>query len=149
MNSIKLFIKRKETSSDLPVPAYMSPLASGMDLYADIPCSVILEPGKYKLIPTGISAAIPSGYEAQIRPRSGLALKYGITVLNSPGTIDADYRGEISILLINFGEGPFEIKRGDRIAQMVISRTEKVELVEVQTLPDSDRGVGGFGSTGV
>lgn len=149
MDDIILYVKKKDASGDLPMPAYMSSQAAGMDLTADIEGSIILEPGKFKIIPTGIAVTIPYGYEAQVRPRSGLALKYGITVLNSPGTIDADYRGEVCVILINLGEKPFEIKRGDRIAQMVVSKIELVKLVEVETLPDSQRGAAGFGSTGI
>lgn len=149
MDDIILYVKRNDESRDLPLPAYMSSQAAGMDLAADIEGSIILEPGKFKIIPTGIKVAIPSGYEAQVRPRSGLALKYGVTVLNSPGTIDADYRGELRVILINLGEKPFEIKRGDRIAQIIVNKIQQVKLVETETLPDSERGSGGFGSTGI
>lgn len=149
MEDIKVYIKRKDTSSDLPLPSYMSSEAAGMDLAADITEDVLLEPGKYKIIPTGIFIALPPGYEIQIRPRSGLAAKYGITVLNSPGTIDADYRGEIRIILINLGDTPYLVKRGDRIAQMVLNKIEKVKLIETDVLPESQRGSSGFGSTGI
>jgi dUTP pyrophosphatase len=121
-----------------------------MDLLAAVPESapVIIEPGKYAMVPTALSIALPPGYEAQVRPRSGLAAKHGITVLNSPGTIDADYRGEIAVLLINHGSAAFAIKRGERIAQMVVAKVEQAELVMVQTLGETERGSGGFGSTG-
>jgi dUTP pyrophosphatase len=148
MDIVKVLLKRTQNSSDLPLPNYMSPQAAGMDLYANIEGSIIIESGKYKSIPTGIAIALPKGYEAQVRPRSGLAFKHGITILNSPGTIDADYRGEISVLLINLGEGVFEVRRGDRIAQLVINKLENVNLIEVTYLPDSSRGSNGFGSTG-
>jgi len=149
MDRIEVLIKRTSNSQDLPLPHYMSSQAAGMDLYANVEGSVIIEPGKYKCIPTGISIALPEGYEAQVRPRSGLALKHGITLLNSPGTIDADYRGEISVILINLGENAFEVKRGDRIAQLIINKIENVKLLEVTVLPDSNRGQKGFGSTGI
>lgn len=149
METIRVYIKKTTGSSDLQLPRYMSTQAAGMDLAADIGESILIEPGKRKSIPTGISIALPEGYEAQIRPRSGLALKHGITVLNSPGTIDPDFRGEICIILINLGEETFEIKKGDRIAQMVINKVEKAELIEVTELPYSQRSSGGFGSTGV
>jgi len=149
MDKLKLLIKRTEDSLDLPLPKYMSLQAAGMDLTANVKDTLVIPPGKYKIIPTGIMIALSSGYEAQVRPRSGLALKHGITVLNSPGTIDADYRGEISVLLINFGEEPFAVKRGDRICQLVINKIEQPEIIEVEELPASDRGKGGFGSTGI
>lgn len=146
---MKLLIKRTEESMDLPLPQYMSSQAAGMDLYANINDKISIMPGKFKAIPTGLMIALPSGYEAQVRPRSGLAFKHGITVLNTPGTVDPDYRGEIIIVLINLGEKPFEIKRGDRVAQLVINKIEQVELIETDNLPESERGVMGFGSTGV
>jgi dUTP pyrophosphatase len=126
----------------------MSKDAAGMDLYACLEEDVVLEKGKIKLIPTGLKIALPSGYEAQIRPRSGLALKHGISLVNTPGTIDADYRGEIKIIMINFGEEDFTIKHGERIAQMVINKIEQVELEVVDGLEDTERGAGGFGHTG-
>lgn len=146
---MKLYIRRCESAKDLPLPKYMSLQAAGMDLMANIKDDVTIKSGKGKSIPTGIEIALPSGYEAQVRPRSGLAFKYGITVLNSPGTIDADFRGEINIMLINLGENDFTIKRGDRIAQLVVSSVEHAELVEVWELPESERGSNGFGSTGI
>lgn len=148
MDKINVLIKRANNSHDLPLPDYMSPQAAGMDLYANVVDSIFIDPGKYKSIPAGISIALPKGYEAQVRPRSGLAFKHGITILNSPGTIDADYRGEISVLLVNLGETRFEVRRGDRIAQLVINKIENVNLIEVTFLPDSSRGQNGFGSTG-
>ena len=148
-DSLEVFIKRTDNAKDLPIPSYMSIQAAGMDLYANIESSILIKPGKFKTIPTGITIALPEGYEAQIRPRSGLAMKYGITVLNGPGTVDADYRGEINIILINFGKQDFKINRGDRIAQMVINKFEQVNMVEVDELPESSRGQKGFGSTGI
>lgn len=135
-------------SSDLPLPRYMTPHASGLDLYAAVSRDTVVKPGERKLIPTGFAFAIPPGYEAQIRPRSGLALQYGITLLNAPGTIDADYRGEISLIVINHSDKPFVIKRGDRLAQMVINKVYRAEFQEVETLDRTTRDTGGFGHTG-
>ncbi|SEM96602.1 dUTP diphosphatase [Bradyrhizobium sp. OK095] len=134
----------------LPQPAYQTAEAAGLDLMAAVPESepMTLAPGQYALVPTGLAIALPPGYEAQVRPRSGLAAKHGVTVLNSPGTIDADYRGEIKVILINHGAAPFVIKRGERIAQMVIAPVVQAALVPVATLSATDRGAGGFGSTG-
>ena len=135
---------------DLPLPTYHSPQAAGADLAAAVPIDtpVILEPGTFRLVPAGFAMALPTGYEAQIRPRSGLAFKHGVTVLNSPGTIDADYRGEVKVLLINHGPERFEITRGMRIAQMIIASVTKVQFEARDELDDSERGSGGFGSTG-
>ncbi|HSY55352.1 MAG TPA: dUTP diphosphatase [Bradyrhizobium sp.] len=132
------------------MPAYQSAEAAGLDLLAAVSedAPVILAPGKYALVPTGLSIALPPGYEAQVRPRSGLAAKHGVTVLNAPGTVDADYRGEIGVPLINHGDVPFTIRRGERIAQMVIASVVQAELVPVTTLSATARGTGGFGSTG-
>jgi dUTP pyrophosphatase len=130
------------------LPAYQTEHAAGMDLQANLEETIILEPGQRKLIPTGLKIELPSGYEAQIRPRSGLAFKHGITVLNSPGTIDADYRGEIKVLLINHGDEAFEIKNGERIAQMIIAKHEQVIWQKTNELSDTNRGIGGYGSTG-
>lgn len=130
------------------LPAYQTPLSAGMDLRANVAESVLLQPGQRTLVPTGLRIELPAGYEAQIRPRSGLALKHGITVLNSPGTIDADYRGEIQVLLVNLSEQAFEIKQGERIAQMVVARHERVQWMETAELSDTERGAGGFGHTG-
>jgi dUTP pyrophosphatase len=135
-------------NEDLPLPSYMSEQAAGMDLYAAIEHSLLLPKGHSALIPTGIAIALPPGYEAQVRPRSGLALKHMITTLNSPGTVDADYRGEIGVILINHGHDTFEITRGMRIAQLVITSYTKVIWNEVSDLPASERGTGGFGHTG-
>lgn len=134
----------------LKLPAYETVLAAGADLRAAVSDSVpmVLTPGERALVPTGFCMALPAGYEAQIRPRSGLAYKHGITCLNTPGTIDADYRGEVKVLLINHGQEPFTIHRGERIAQMVVSPITQPEFVEVDVLSETDRGAGGFGSTG-
>lgn len=131
-----------------PLPEYATPQSAGMDLRANISESVTLNPLERRLIPTGLHIALPIGYEAQIRPRSGLALKHGITVLNSPGTIDADYRGELMTLLINLSQEPFVINPGERIAQMVVERHEQVDFVLVDELDDTERGAGGYGHTG-
>lgn len=131
-----------------PNPAYATPLSAGMDLKADIDEAVTLGPLERTLIPTGLYIALPEGTEAQVRPRSGLAAKHGITVLNTPGTIDADYRGEIKVILVNLSNEPFTIEPGERIAQMVIARVEQAELVDVEILGDTERGADGFGSTG-
>lgn len=131
------------------LPAYATAQSAGMDLRANIDQSITIAPLERKLIPTGLYMALPAGYEAQVRPRSGLAIKKGITVLNSPGTIDADYRGEVCVILINLSNEPFEVQDGERIAQMVIARHEQPELVEVETLDETERGTGGFGHTGV
>lgn len=132
-----------------PLPAYATPQSAGMDLRANIDESIVLHPMDRRLVPTGLFMALPAGFEAQIRPRSGLALKHGITVLNTPGTIDADYRGEIMVLLINFSQTDFVINDGERIAQMVIAKHENPEFIEVETLDETERGAGGYGHTGV
>lgn len=149
-STIRVEVQQLPHGDGLPLPAYQTAHAAGMDLLAAVPDSapVILEPGKVAMVPTALSIALPPGYEAQVRPRSGLAAKHGITVLNSPGTIDADYRGEIAVLLINHGSAAFTIKRGERIAQMVIAPVSQAELVVVQALGETERGSGGFGSTG-
>ena len=147
-NSVPIAIKRLPHGLDLPLPAYQTNGAAGMDLYAAIKDPVTLASGEYGLVPTGLSMALPSGYEAQVRPRSGLSAKHGVTVLNSPGTIDADYRGEVKVILINHGQLPFEVARGERVAQMLITPVTRGVLEEVGTLPDTLRGEGGFGSTG-
>lgn len=136
-------------SFDLPLPEYMTPGSSGVDLYAANQEDVCLKPGERQLIPTGLAIALPLGWEAQVRPRSGLALKHGITLLNTPGTIDSDYRGEIKVLVINLGDKEYILKRGERIAQMVFAPVQQVELVEVEILSETRRGEGGFGHTGV
>ena len=131
------------------LPAYATALSAGMDLRANVDESIVMQPMERRLIPTGLYIALPPGYEAQVRPRSGLALKHGITVLNTPGTIDADYRGELGVLLINLSQEPFTVNNGERIAQMVIARHEQAELVEVEALDETERGAGGYGHTGV
>ncbi len=147
---VKVEVRQLPHGEGLPLPAYHSADAAGLDLLAAIPeaAPVTLQPGGRVLVPTGLIIALPSGYEAQLRPRSGLAARQGITLLNSPGTIDADYRGEVSVLLINHGDAPFTIGRGERIAQMIIAPVVQVELVRVTVLAATDRGSGGFGSTG-
>ncbi|MFA6431785.1 MAG: dUTP diphosphatase [Candidatus Margulisiibacteriota bacterium] len=131
-----------------PLPKYMSAFAAGMDLYAAVSDETIIKPGEWKLVPTGLAMALPEGYEAQVRPRSGLALKQGISVLNTPGTVDADYRGEVGVILMNHSKQDLIIKRGDRIAQMIINKIERIEFEEVEELADTQRGAGGFGHTG-
>jgi len=143
-----ILIKKLPGTDDIPSMQYMTEYAAGMDIYAAVAEPIVLAPGETKLIPAGFQMAIPPGYEAQVRPRSGLALKKNIGILNSPGTIDADYRGEVGIILTNFGKEPFAVQRGERIAQMVIAPVVKAELKFVSELPDSARGAGGFGSTG-
>ena len=132
-----------------PLPQYATPLSAGMDLRANLDAPVTLRPLERKLIPTGLRVALPEGYEAQVRPRSGLALKKGITVLNTPGTVDADYRGEVGVILINLSQEDFVVEDGERIAQMIIARHEQAELVEVSVLSETERGAGGFGHSGV
>lgn len=148
--TVKVEIRQLPHGEGLALPAYQSAHAAGLDLLAAVPeaTPMIIAPGKHALVPTGLSIALPAGYEAQIRPRSGLASKHGVTVLNAPGTVDADYRGEISVLLINHGDAPFPVRRGERIAQMVIARVTRAELVPAASLSATDRGAGGFGSTG-
>lgn len=146
--SVTVELKRLPNGADLPLPAYQSELAAGLDLLAAIDAPLVLEPGKRALVPTGLAMALPAGFEGQVRPRSGLAAKNGVTVLNTPGTIDADYRGEVKVILINLGGEPFTIERGSRIAQLVIAPVLQAKLVEVETLSETLRGVGGFGSTG-
>lgn len=132
-----------------PLPAFATPQSAGMDLRANIGEAIVLHPMERRLVPTGLFMALPVGYEAQIRPRSGLALKHGITVLNTPGTIDADYRGEIMVLLINFSQEDFVINDGERIAQMVLAKHEQCDFIEVEELDETERGTGGYGHTGV
>jgi len=145
---IRIKVLRLPHGADLPLPSYATELAAGLDLLAAVDGSLILRPGQRALVPTGLAIALPAGFEAQIRPRSGLALRDGVTVLNSPGTIDADYRGEVSVILANFGEQPVTLERGMRIAQMVIARHEQAAWREVTELDTTARGRGGFGSTG-
>ena len=148
--TIKVDIHQLPHGEGLPLPAYQTTDAAGLDLLAAVPAEtpLVLASGKYAMVPTGLTIALPPGYEAQVRPRSGLAAKYGVTVLNSPGTVDADYRGEINVLLINHGHAPFSIRRGERIAQMVIAPVVQAQLVPVAALSATERGSGGFGSTG-
>jgi dUTP pyrophosphatase len=150
VNPIQIDIRQLPHAAGLPLPAYQSAHAAGLDLLAAVPqdTQLVLAPGKHAMVPTGLAIALPKGFEAQVRPRSGLAATHGVTVLNSPGTIDADYRGEVSVILINHGAEPFTIRRGERIAQMVIAPVVQARLNPVDSLPDTSRGSGGFGSTG-
>lgn len=147
MSTIPLKLKRV-SSHDFPLPEYQSEGAVGMDLHAAIEEPMTIAQGERRLIPTGFAMALPQGYEGQVRPRSGLALKHGITVLNSPGTIDPDYRGEVKVLLINLGDKPFTVTPGDRIAQLVIASALRAEIVVASELDETSRGAGGYGSTG-
>ncbi|HNQ91915.1 MAG TPA: dUTP diphosphatase [Alphaproteobacteria bacterium] len=147
-NRVSIDIKVLDHAKDLPLPSYATEQAAGMDLVAAIDAPMVLASGAYAMVPTGISIALPSGYECQVRPRSGLAAKHGVTVLNSPGTVDADYRGEIKAIIINHGSEPFTIERGMRIAQMVIARYEHAAWNICEDLNETSRGAGGFGSTG-
>jgi dUTP pyrophosphatase len=150
-NSPRLYFKRlhPEQDKDIPLPAYMTAQASGMDIRAAISEALVLAPGDVALIPTGISMALPPGYEAQIRPRSGLAIRHGIGVINSPGTIDSDYRGEVMVPLINFGRVAVTLNRGDRVAQMVIQKVYRLPVEVTDSLDETERGAGGFGHTGI
>ena len=150
MSKVELRIMRLPHAADLPLPAYQSELAAGLDLLAAIPLDapMVLAPGEYAMVPTGLCMALPSGTEGQVRPRSGLAARHGVTVLNAPGTVDADYRGEIQVILINHGSDVFTIERGMRIAQLVIATTMQANICESAILSDTTRGLGGFGSTG-
>lgn len=147
-NKIQILVKRLDHGTGLSLPEPQTDFSAGVDLCAAISDSIILRPRERKIIPTGLAIALPIGYEAQIRPRSGLAINHGITVLNSPGTIDSDYRGEIGVILINLGDKNFTIKRSMRIAQMVVSPVVKISWKEINILPKTNRGTGGFGSTG-
>jgi dUTP pyrophosphatase len=146
---MRVEIQRLDHAKDLPLPAYATEGSAGFDLLAAIDTDMELKPHARAAVPCGIALALPAGYEAQVRPRSGLALNHGVTVLNAPGTIDSDYRGEVKAILINHGDTPFRIARGMKIAQLVIARHEQAQLHEVSQLPDSARGGGGFGSTGL
>lgn len=148
VTTVQVLVRRTEANTDLPLPGYVTPGSAGLDLRACIGEPLTLPPGERALVGTGISIALPPGLEAQIRPRSGLAAEYGVTLLNSPGTVDSDYRGEIRLVMINLGERPFTIRRGDRIAQMVVARVAAAQLVEVAELPATGRNTGGFGHTG-
>ncbi|SON53721.1 Deoxyuridine 5'-triphosphate nucleotidohydrolase [Hartmannibacter diazotrophicus] len=145
---VDIRVVRLPHGADLALPSYQSEHAAGMDLLAAVDVDLTLAPGKRAMVPTGLAIALPAGYEAQVRPRSGLAAKNGVTVLNTPGTVDADYRGEVKVILINLGDEPFVVTRGSRIAQMVIAPVTQGRLVEVETLDETARGAGGFGSTG-
>ncbi|GAB4372517.1 MAG: dUTP diphosphatase [Kiloniellaceae bacterium] len=149
MTALSVAIKRLDHAADLALPSYATSDSAGMDLLAAVAAPVTLKPGERRLIPTGIAIALPAGTEAQVRPRSGLALKHGITVLNAPGTIDADYRGEVGVVLINHGDQPFVVERGSRIAQMVVAPYARVAWTVSADLEESARGAGGFGSTGI
>jgi len=146
--SLRVCRLRPERDGDLPIPRPMSSAAAGFDICAAVEQALLLQPGERAAVPTGLAMAVPAGSEIQVRPRSGLALRHGITVINSPGTIDADYRGEVKVLLANLGAEPFTIERGMRIAQLVVARVAAVEVSEVHVLEETDRGQGGFGSTG-
>lgn len=146
---VQIPILRLAHAADLPLPKYETAHAAGMDLMACVPAPVTLNPGKRAMVPTGFSMALPEGFEAQVRPRSGLAARHGITVLNAPGTIDADYRGELAVILINHGDVAFTIERGMRIAQMVVAKVARGNWMETTELSESGRGAGGFGSTGL
>ncbi len=148
MKKIRVFIQKNENAKSLPLPGYMTEGSAGVDIYAAIIDSVTLKPGERALIPTGIMIALPSRYEAQIRPRSGLAVKHGVTLLNTPGTIDSDYRGEIKVIMINLGTENYTVAKGDRIAQMVLSHCPEFDFVECNKLPETERSSGGFGHTG-
>jgi dUTP pyrophosphatase len=149
MSDVRVAVTKLPHGADLPLPAYATADAAGLDLLAAMADSLTLPPLGRALVPTGIKIALPAGYEAQVRPRSGLALKQGITVLNAPGTIDADYRGEIGVILINLSDAPVTLKRGERIAQLLLARVERLAWDEVAELPATARGAGGFGSTGL
>jgi dUTP pyrophosphatase len=146
--TVSVPLTRLPHGEDLPLPAYQTDGAAGLDLMAAVSEPIDLAPGERRLIPTGIAIALPLGYEAQIRPRSGLAFKFGISIVNAPGTIDADYRGELSVLLINLGDQVFQIAHGDRIAQMIVAPVTRITWDEVARLDETDRGSGGYGSTG-
>ena len=145
---ISLLVRRKPGTDDLPLPRYMSEAAAGMDVCAAVDEPLVLEPGDIRLVPTGLYVAVPPGYEVQVRPRSGLALKHGLTVVNAPGTIDADYRGEVGVIVGNIGREPFTVTRGMRIAQLVVAAVARADVQQVDELPETDRGEGGFGHSG-
>lgn len=149
MSQLQVKVLREPDCEDLPLPEYATAAAAGVDLRAAVAVPITLDPGERRLIRTGLRIALPEGYEAQVRPRSGLAIRHGIGMVNSPGTIDADYRGEIQVILINLGQEPFLIERGDRIAQLVVAPVTRVEWQEVASLDETLRGEGGFGHTGV
>jgi dUTP pyrophosphatase len=146
--TLRVAITQEPHAADLPLPSYQTDGSAGVDLYAAVKEPITLQPGERALIPTGIRIALPPGYEAQVRPRSGLAIRHGISMVNTPGTIDSDYRGEVQVILINLGQEPFTVRRGERIAQMVIAPVMRVEWEVVDKLPPTARGDGGFGHTG-
>ncbi len=148
MTEIVLRVEQLPEARDLPPPAYMSEQAAGMDLRAAVPESLSLDPGEFAVVPTGIRVAIPPGHEGQVRPRSGLAAQLGVTLVNAPGTIDADYRGEVGVVIINHGREPFQIKRGDRVAQLVVAPVVRAKVELCASLEETTRGAGGFGHTG-
>jgi dUTP pyrophosphatase len=149
MTPIEVAVRRLPHAADLALPAYATPESAGMDLLAAVEAEVVLQPGERRLIPSGLAIALPAGYEAQVRPRSGLALKHGVTVLNAPGTVDADYRGEVGVILVNHGQEPFAVIRGSRIAQLVVAAVGRAVWRPVEALEESARGARGFGSTGL
>jgi len=149
MVDVSVAVTRLPHGRDLPLPSYATLNSAGLDLLAAVAADMILAPGARALVPSGIAIALPEGYEAQVRPRSGLALKHGVTVLNAPGTIDADYRGEVGVILVNHGEAPFVIRRGDRIAQLILAPVARLAWQESADLSETARGAGGFGSTGI
>jgi len=148
MSAVRVAVRRLPHGAGLPLPQYATADSAGLDLLAAVAETLTLAPGERALVPTGIAIALPEGFEAQVRPRSGLALKNGVTVLNSPGTVDADYRGEVGVILANFGTEPFAVSRGMRVAQMVVAPVTRIEWTEAEALPDTARGAGGYGSTG-
>ncbi len=148
VRAVEVEVRRLSNGEGLPLPAYASTLAAGADLRAAVAVELVLEPGGRAAVPTGLVVAIPAGFEGQVRPRSGLALRRGVTVANAPGTIDADYRGEVMVILVNLGDEPYAIRRGDRIAQLVVAPVTRAGFVETDDLPATARGDGGFGSTG-
>ena len=147
--ALKVKVKQLPHGADIPLPKYMSEHAAGMDLFAAVSGELVIPSGEWKLVPTGLAIALPEGFEAQVRPRSGLALKQGVSILNTPGTVDADYRGEVGVILMNHSKNDLVIKRGDRIAQMIINKIERIEFEEVEELPSTERGAGGFGHSGI
>jgi dUTP pyrophosphatase len=148
VSALEVALRRLPSGDGLELPSYATAASAGLDLMAAVAAPVTLAPGERAAIPTGFALALPDGYEAQVRPRSGLALRHGVTVLNSPGTVDADYRGEVQVILVNLGPESFTVRRGERIAQLVVAPVTRVAWRLVETLPDSGRGAGGFGSTG-
>jgi dUTP pyrophosphatase len=148
VSPLSVAVRRLPHGADLPLPAYATADSAGLDLLAAVATELVLAPGALAVVPTGLAIALPPGYEAQVRPRSGLAARHGITVVNSPGTVDADYRGEVCVILANLGHAPMTVSRGMRIAQMVVAPVTRIAWAEAEKLPETGRGVGGFGSTG-